>query len=144
MEDEIRKVEAQIEEVSKAIDGLYALKEGRSASFDSEKLQYLIKEKQDLRKKEEDLRKEKLLLLKKSITESESKLIYSFRYKILSGTDWLNNFTVSVEEKRDLNPNPPTAPPGNSITFPQVLPYSSIAFPFYLFPPPLLLENFSP
>ena len=83
MDDEIRKVEAQIEEVSKAIGGLYTLQE-RSASFDSVmegKLQYLIKEKQDLRKEKEDLRKEKLLLLEISKNESESKaLIYSLQY----------------------------------------------------------------
>ncbi len=76
MEDEIRKVVAQIEEVSKAIGGLYTHQEEGSASFDSfmeGKLQYLIK-------KEEDLRKEKLLLLEISKNESESKaLIYSLQ-----------------------------------------------------------------
>ena len=83
MEDEIRKVEAQIEEVSKAIGGLYTLQEG-SASFDSVmegKLQYLIKKEEALRKKEEDLRKKELLLLEISKNESESKaLIYSLQY----------------------------------------------------------------
>ena len=91
MDDDIRRVETHIQEASKIIDGLYALKEAGGASFDSVmegKLHYWIKEKQDLRKekedlrkKEEDLRKEKLLLLEKSIIEAESKaLIYSLQY----------------------------------------------------------------
>ena len=91
MDDEIRRVEAQIEAVSQAIDGLYALQEAGVASFDSAKegkLQYLMKEKQDLRKKEEalrkkeeDLRKKELLLLEISKNEWESKaLIYSLQY----------------------------------------------------------------
>ncbi len=44
-----------------------------------------------------------------------------------------------LEEKLEkaLHPIAPTAPQGNSITFPQFLPYSSIAFPFSLFPPPV-------
>ena len=97
--DELTRVEAQIEAVSTKIEVLYALKSLKRAgksTFDAdqeEELQYWKKEKEALRKKEEDLRKEKedlrekeLLLLKKSITES-GKLIYSFRYKILSGTD---------------------------------------------------------
>ena len=101
MDDEIRRVEAQIEAVSKKIEVLYALKSLKRAgkgTFDSdqeEELQYLIKkeealrkkeealrkEKESLRKEKEDLRKEKLLLLEISKNESESKaLIYSLQY----------------------------------------------------------------
>ena len=90
MEDEMKTVETHIQEASKIIDGLYLLKEAGDASFDSVmegKLQYWMKEKEALRKEKEYLREKELLLLKKSIIESESKLIYSFRYKILSGTD---------------------------------------------------------
>ena len=41
--------------------------------------------------------------------------------------------TRLIEEIKALNPVVPTAPPGNSIALPQVLPHSSIAFPFCLF-----------
>ena len=45
-----------------------------------------------------------------------------------------------------LNPVATTAPPGNSITFPQLLPHSSIAFPFCLLilpvPPSIFLRIF--
>ena len=88
MDDEIviRRVEAQIEGISETVRGLFALKslkKADKAKFDSdqeEELQYWIKEKEALRKEKEDLREKELLLLKKSISESESKLIYSFRY----------------------------------------------------------------
>ena len=91
MDDEIRRVEAQIEALSKTIDGLFVLKKADKAKFDSdqeEELQYWIKkeealrkEKEDLRKEKEDLRKKELLLLEISKNESESKaLIYSLQY----------------------------------------------------------------
>ncbi len=109
MDDEIRRVEAQIEAASKTIDGLFAvknLKRAGKATFDSDQekeLQYWINEK-------EALRKEKLI--------------------------WMSK-----------NESPAPAPPGNSITIPQVLPHYSIAFPFCLFPlsvPLLFCENYSP
>ncbi len=37
--------------------------------------------------------------------------------------------------EKALNPNPPIAPPGNSISLPQLLPHSSIAFPFFVLRP---------
>jgi len=77
MEDDIRRVETQIEEISETVRGLLVLKKADKAKFDSdqeEELQYWIK-------KEEALRKEKLLLLEISKNESESKaLIYSLQY----------------------------------------------------------------
>jgi hypothetical protein len=82
MEDEIRKVEAQIEEISETVRGLLVLKKADKAKFDSdqeEELQYWIKKEEALRKEKEDLRKEKLLLLEISKNESESKLIYSLQ-----------------------------------------------------------------
>ena len=92
------------------------------------------KEKEDLRKEKEDLRKKELLLLEISKNESESKaLIYSLQYSTKLSSrdiDSIQNFTLDkLSEKRA---NAPTAPPGNSITIPQVLPHSSIAFPFCL------------
>ena len=84
MDDEIRRVETQIEAVSKTIDGLFVLKRADKARFDSDRekeLQYWIKKEEALRKKEEDLRKKELLLLEISKNESESKaLIYSLQY----------------------------------------------------------------
>ena len=89
MEDKIKKVEDDIEKVSKTIEGLLALQEADKASFvlsgKAATLQYWQDEKLSLRRKEE------LLLLQMSQRES------------------------SVP-----------APPGNSITLPQVLPLSSI------------------
>ncbi len=104
MDDDIRRVETQIEAVSKTIDGLFALKNLKragKATFDSDRekeLQYWINEKEALRKKEEalrkkeealrkekeDLREKELLLLKKYINESESKaLILTIFYKVI-------------------------------------------------------------
>ena len=49
MDDEIRRVEAQIEALSKTIDGLFVLKKADKASFDSDRekeLQYWIKKEE--------------------------------------------------------------------------------------------------
>ena len=111
MDDDIRRVEAQIEAVSKTIDGLFVLKKADKASFDSDQekeLQYLINEKgawrkkeEALRKEKEDLRKEKLLLLEISKNESESKaLIYSLQYSTKLSSrdiDSIQNFTSPLQ-----------------------------------------------
>ncbi len=73
VDEKINKVDIEIKKASEKVLELLDFKSKDNPKFDPGDLQYWRKEKEDLRKKEEDLRRKEILLLEKSINESESK-----------------------------------------------------------------------